>query len=446
MHGEGVRRGYREGAAGQTVEITYVNAIGDPVNARHMPDNSTGAFVTRGEQMLALRRRRMAASHPFFRGGFRPFFFSGAAWAVIALALWVCSLTGEISLPTALPLLAWHRHEMLFGFAGAVICGFLLTAVPNWTGRLPIAGWPLGGLVALWAAARMALLFSATTGLWLAGILDVGFFVVVALFAAREVLEANNRNVPVVGMVLLFGIADGLDYLGTGAVIPAPDLGWQLALAITVLLISLIGGRIIPSFTRNWMTKRGMKKGLPTQPDRFDLVVIGATAVGLLGWLSAPAGTPIGIVLVIAAALQVLRWARWSGYRTFADPLVLILHVGYVWIPVGLALLGLSLMSLVPRSAAIHALTTGAIATMILAVMTRASLGHTARDLKANAATVGIYLLVTAGAVLRVSASAQLIDYNRGIDIAALTWGGAFLLFLASYAPVLWRPRLGEQR
>jgi uncharacterized protein involved in response to NO len=412
-----------------------------------MADNSTGErMVTRGEQMLALRRRRMAASHPFFRGGFRPFFFGGAAWALIALALWICSLTGEISLPTALDPLAWHRHEMLFGFVGAVIGGFLLTAVPNWTGRLPIAGWPLGGLFALWGAARLALLFSAVTGLWPAFMLDVGFFIVLGVLAAREVLEANNRNVPVVGMILLFGIADAVDYLGTAGVIPLPDLGWQLAISLVVLLISLIGGRIIPSFTRNWMAKQGMKTGLPTQPGRFDLFVIAATAVALLAWLSGPAETPIGIVVVAAAVLQAVRSARWSGYRTFADPLVLVLHVGYLWVPAGLALLGLSLMGLVPRSAAIHALTAGAMATMILAVMTRASLGHTARELKANAATIVVYLLVTAGAVLRVAASLRLVDYNTGIEIAGIAWGAAFLLFLIAYAPVLWRPRLGEQR
>jgi uncharacterized protein involved in response to NO len=411
-----------------------------------MADNSTGErMVTRGEQMLALRRRRMAASHPFFRGGFRPFFFGGAAWAVIALTLWICSLTGEISLPTALDPLAWHRHEMLFGFVGAVIGGFLLTAVPNWTGRLPIAGLPLAGLFALWLAARLALLFSAATGLWPAAILDVGVFIALGIVAAREVLEANNRNLPVVGMILLFGFADALDYLAIGGVLPLPDLGWQLAIAIVVLLISLIGGRIIPSFTRNWMAKQGMKSGLPTQPGRFDLFVIGATAVALLAWLTGPQETPIGAVVLAAATLQVVRWARWSGYRTYRDPLVLVLHVGYLWVPVGLALLGLSLIGLVPRTAAIHALTAGAMATMILAVMTRASLGHTARELKANAATVVIYLLVTAGALLRVTAALRLIDYNRGIEIAGLAWGAAFLLFLIAYAPVLWRPRLGEQ-
>jgi uncharacterized protein involved in response to NO len=408
-----------------------------------MADSGTER-LTRGEQMLALRRRRMAAAHPFFRGGFRPFFFGGPAWAVIALALWILALTGQFSLPTAIDPLAWHRHEMLFGFVGAVVGGFLLTAVPNWTGRLPIAGWPLGGLFGLWAAARLALLFSGVTGLWLPAILDVGFFLVLGLLAAREVLEANNRNLPVVGIVLLLGLADATDYLSVTGILPSPDLGWQLAVSIVILLISLIGGRIIPSFTRNWMVKRGMKAGLPTQPGRFDLFVFGATAIALLAWLTGPAEAPIGFVLLIAAALQAARWLRWSGFRTFADPLVLVLHVGYAWVPVGLALLGSSLMGLVPRSAAIHALTAGAMATMILAVMTRASLGHTARELKANAATVALYLLVTAGAVLRVSASLGLLDYRFGIEVAGLAWGCALLLFLIAYAPVLWRPRLGE--
>ena len=163
--------------------------------------------------MLALRRRRMAATHPFLRGGFRPFFFGGPVWAVVALGLWLCSLAGKIALPTAFDPLAWHRHEMLFGFVGAVIAGFLLTAIPNWTGRLPIAGRPLLALFGLWLAARLAVLFSGFVGLVPAALLDVGFFVALAGLAAREVLEANNRNLPIVGIVLLFGLADGADQL-----------------------------------------------------------------------------------------------------------------------------------------------------------------------------------------------------------------------------------------
>ena len=174
-----------------------------------MADTSTRErTVTRGEQMLALRRRRDAASHPFFRGGFRPFFFGGASWALIALTLWICSLTGEISLPTALDPLAWHRHEMLFGFVGAVIAGFLLTAIPNWTGRLPIAGWPLGGLVALGRREAGHALLGSTSGSGRPSFSMSASSSCSACVAGREVLAANNRNLPVVGMILLFGLAD----------------------------------------------------------------------------------------------------------------------------------------------------------------------------------------------------------------------------------------------
>ena len=138
--------------------------------------------------------------------------------------------------------------------------------------------------------------------LWLAAFLDVGFFLVLGLLAAREVLEANNRNTPVISMILLFGLADGLDYLANTNLIPWPDLGWQLAIALIVLLISLIGGRIIPSFTRNWLVKRGMTSGLPTQPGKFDLFVIGATAVAMLFWLLGPAELATGLVLCAAGA------------------------------------------------------------------------------------------------------------------------------------------------
>ena len=220
-------------------------------------------MITRGEQMLALRKKRMAAAHPFLRGGFRPFFFGGPAWAVFALGLWLFSLAGQITLPTAFDPLAWHRHEMLFGFVGAVICGFLLTAIPNWTGRLPIAGGPLAGLFGFWLAARLAVLFSGVTGRGLAALFDAGFFLVVAVLAAREVLESKNRNLPIVGMVLLFGLADAADHASAAGLIGG-DIGWQFAIALVVLLISLVGGRIMPSFTRNWMAKQGITDGLPS--------------------------------------------------------------------------------------------------------------------------------------------------------------------------------------
>jgi uncharacterized protein involved in response to NO len=401
--------------------------------------------ATRGEQMLALRKRRWAATIPFLRGGFRPFFFGAAAWAVVAIALWLCSLAGAIVLPTRFDPVAWHRHEMLFGFVGAAVSGFLLTAIPNWTGRLPIGGRPLLSLFGMWAAARLAVLCSSMLGLWLAAILDVGFFVALSLLAAREVLASKNRNVPVVGLVLLFGVADAADYAGAAGIISA-DLGWHGAIGLIIMLISLIGGRIIPSFTRNWMAKQGLKRGLPTQPQSLDLLVIASTGLALLLWLAFPENRLTGAALLLASAGQVLRVSRWGGVRTFADPLVVILHVGYAWLPIGLLLLGLSVAGFdVPQSAGIHALTAGAMTTMILAVMSRASLGHTGRELKASCLTTIAYACVTAGAVLRVAASIGIGRYDIiMLDVAGSLWAASLIFFLVDYAPVLWRPRLGE--
>jgi uncharacterized protein involved in response to NO len=395
--------------------------------------------------MLALRRSRMAASPPFLRGGFRPFFFFGAVWAVIALTLWILTFSGSLVLPSAFEPLSWHRHEMLFGFVGSIVAGFLLTAIPNWTGRLPIAGWPLAGLVGVWAAARLAVLFSASTGMAAAAIFDVGFYVLLAGLAAREVLAAKNRNLPVVGLVLLLGIANAADHAAAAGLLDDTEVGVRAAIGLVVMMISLIGGRIIPSFTRNWMTKHGIKHRLPTQATPFDLGVLAVTASALLAWTATPNWVLAGGLLIAAGGAQVLRLSRWGGLRSARDPLVLILHIGYFWVPVGLLLLGASLLETrIPRSAAIHALTAGAMATMILAVMTRAILGHTGRELIASPQTVFIYVLVTAGAVFRVASPLGILDYTIGMEVAAVAWAGAFALFLVIYGPILFRPRVGE--
>ena len=396
--------------------------------------------------MLALRKKRMSDTHPFLRGGFRPFFFGAALWAVIAITLWLCELAGYIAVPSSFEGVAWHRHEMLFGFVGAAVTGFLLTAIPNWTGRLPIAGKPLLSLFGLWAAARLAVLFSSLIGVWPAALLDVGLFLSLALLAAREVAASKNRNVPVVGLVFAFGLADAADYAGSAGVIPE-NLGWRSAIALVTIMISLIGGRIIPSFTRNWMVKQRTTRKLPTQPQPLDLLTIASTAIGFLFWLAFADNWLTGVILILAAATQILRLSRWGGLRTRRDPLVLVLHLGYVWVPTGLFLLGLSIGGVsIPQSAGVHALTAGAMTTMVLAVMTRASLGHTARELKAGPITVAAYTCVTMGASLRVAASLGLGSYGVMLNIAGAFWGAALLLFLVVYLPILWLPRLGEQR
>jgi len=395
--------------------------------------------------MLALRKRRMAAAHPFLRGGFRPFFFGAATWAVIAISLWLFVFAGRITLPTRFDAVAWHRHEMLFGFVGAAVAGFLLTAIPNWTGRLPIAGKPLLSLFGMWAVARVAVLLSSLIGFWAAAIFDVGLFVSLATLAAREVIASGNRNIPIVGLVFLFGVTDAADYAGSAGFI-SEDLGWRAAVALIIIMISMIGGRIIPSFTRNWMVKRGVSQGLPTQPQALDLLVIASTAISLLFWLIFPDNWLTGAILLLAAAAQGLRLSRWRGLRTGSDPLVLVLHLGYVWVPIGLLLLGLSIAGVnIPQSAGVHALTAGGMTTMILAVMTRASLGHTARELKAAPLTVAAYVFVTLGALLRVAASLGLGPYGIMLGIAGTVWALALILFLVVYRPILWSPRIGEQ-
>lgn len=398
---------------------------------------------TRGEPMLELRKARMAASPPILRGGFRPFFLVGALWAVIALALWLFALLGGLELPSAFDPLAWHRHEMLFGFVGAMVAGFLLTAIPNWTGRLPIAGWPLAALVGLWFAGRLAVLFSGAIGFAAAALLDVGFYAVMAFVGAREILAAKNRNLPLVAMILLFGAADATDYAAVSGVLADGEVGFRAGIALVTVMISVIGGRIIPSFTRNWLVKQGREQGLPGQPNRFDLAVIVFTALALLGWVLAPGAPLTGGVLVSAGALQLVRLARWSGWRTVSDPLLLVLHVGYLWVPAGLGLLGWSVLDpALPRTAAIHALTAGAMATMILAVSTRATLGHTGRELRAGTLTVGAYWLVTLGALLRLAASLGWVGYQAGLELAGALWAGSFVLFLAAYGPILFGPRV----
>lgn len=388
-----------------------------------------------------MARSRLTQLPPVLRAGFRPFFLLGPLWSLLVVGLWVAATTGAVTLPTAFDPLAWHRHEMLFGYLGAVIAGFLLTAIPNWTGHLPIAGWRLAGLALLWAAARLAILFSALVGAAAAMVLDVGFLMVLGAACAREALIAGNRNLPVIGVVLLFALAALIDHLEALGVLATDGLGWRGGFALVLVLIALIGGRIIPSFTRNWLMKQGRTDRLPAQPSRFDLFAVAITAIALASWVAGITPRAAAALLFAAGALQLGRLARWSGHSTVSEPLVFILHLSYAWLPLGLLLLGQSLLVQAPASTALHALGAGAMASMTLAVMTRATLGHTGRELRADDGTVAIYALVTLGTALRVAAPWLPFDYLFLIRAAGALWGAAFLLFLALYGPKLLGPR-----
>lgn len=387
------------------------------------------------------RRTRLLALPPVLRAGFRPFFFLGPLWAIVVVALWIQALAGTITLPTAFDPLSWHRHEMLFGFLGAVIAGFLMTAIPNWTGRLPIAGWRLAALATIWIAARLAILFSLSVGSVVAMLIEAAFLLTLAGACAREVLIAKNRNIPVVGVVLLFAVAATVDHLEALGFLPTEGLGWRGGFALILVLVTLIGGRIIPSFTANWLIKQGQAR-LPRQATTFDHFTIAVAAVALGCWAFQVAAGLTAALLFTAGLLQVARLARWGGWRTKREPLVFILHLSYAWLPIGLLLLGLSIADDdVSVTAGIHALSAGAMASMVLAVMTRATLGHTGRELHADRGTVAIYTLVNCGAALRVTAPWMPFDYLQLIKVAGSLWGAAFLLFLALYAPKLLGPR-----
>jgi len=386
--------------------------------------------------------RPVRSSFALLSGGFRIFFPLGAFWAILVLALFVAALAGAISLPAALDAVAWHRHEMLFGYLGAIVGGFLLTAIPNWTGRRPITGRPLLALASLWAIARLAILYSLRIGMPIAILCDAGFLLVMATIAGAELYAARNRNVPIVLLTIILAAAAAVDLAEGAGLMVARGIGYRLGIGVILVMVMLIGGRIIPTFTRNWLGKGGVEPGLPAPMQRFDLVAVLVGAATMLAWLVLPDAPATAWLLIGAGALHLARLLRWRGWRTAAEPLVLILHLAYLWVPIGMALLGVGLLgTFVPPVSGVHALTAGAFATMTLAVMTRASLGHTGHMLHAGPATVAIYALILIAALVRVAAPLLPVDYMRSIQVAAAAWIMAFALFLCAYGPLLVRPR-----
>jgi uncharacterized protein involved in response to NO len=272
-----------------------------------------------------------------FSNGFRPFFLLGSIYAGLAILVWLPAFYGEITLTSAFAPRDWHVHEMLFGYLPAVITGFLFTAIPNWTGRLPIRGTPLMALVTVWLAGRFAVTLSADTG-WLAAMLiDASFLLLVALAAAREIIAGRNwRNLAVVMLVLLLLVGNVAFHLEAHFAGGA-DISIRIGIAVVVLLISLIGGRIVPSFTRNWLVRENPGR-LPVPFGRFDTIVVGLGALALVAWVVRPDSPFTGVALALAGLLHLVRLGRWAGDRTLRERLLLILHVGYFFVPLGFLL------------------------------------------------------------------------------------------------------------
>jgi len=395
----------------------------------------------RSSTQTTAERMRAHTGPALFSFGFRPFFLFAALWAALAVPLWIASRQFFGGAVLGQDGMTWHIHEMLFGYLAGVMAGFLLTAIPNWTGRLPVTGWPLAGLFGLWCAGRIAMLAAGSLGVW-AAVIDAAFLVVFAVVVCREVLAGRNwRNLPVAVMVSLFTAANLAFHFGT--LDPGVrDVAVRLALAVGAMLICLIGGRVTPSFTRNWLARQGVDR-LPAPVGRFDQATLVLTGISLVAWAAMPDVVWTGAALALAGALNVARLGRWRGLSTGAEPLVWVLHLGYLWTTAGVLLLGLSILepATVPRAAAIHALTAGGVGVMTLAMMTRASLGHTGQPLTANRATLALYVLANLAALVRVVSAFAPQAYDLLLAIAAGLWLAAFGLFVATYGPLLISPR-----
>lgn len=373
--------------------------------------------------------------------GFRPFFLSAGIWAALTVAIWLPVLAGQIALPTAFAPLEWHAHELIYGFVPAALAGFLLTAVPNWTGRLPVTGMPVLALFLIWVAGRVAIFISDWIGAPLASAIDLSFLVVLAAVVAREIIAGKNtRNLKVLIAVALLIVGNAVFHaeviwgLWSG-------YGNRIGIAAAILLIMLIGGRIIPSFTRNWLVRQGPGR-LPIPFSQFDAAVMVVSGLAVVSWVALPENYWTALLAVAAGVANVVRLARWAGDRTAAEPLVLVLHVAYAFIPVGFLLVAVAIWrpDVVILSGALHSWTAGAIGLMILAVMTRASLGHTGRPLTATLPITMAYAAVTVAGVARIVAAFDVARESM-LHLSATAWVLGFAGFAIIYAPILTKPR-----
>ena len=374
---------------------------------------------------------------PVLRLGFRPFYLGGALLAALIVPLWVALFLGPLQLDTQVPPLLWHAHEMLFGFAIAIIVGFLMTAGKAWTGLPTPRGAALGALALLWLAARVA---SVAGPYALYAALDLALLPAVALIMIRIVLRSRNyRNLPLGVMLALLASANlGFHLAVSGVLQMAAITPLYAGLALIIMIECVIGGRVIPAFTM--AVNPGLK--LVANP-WLERLTLGSTALGLLLWLFAPASVVGLAVLALAGGLHVKRMLGWRSQLALKRPILLILHVAYAWIPLGLTLLALAQIGLVSVSTGVHALAVGATGGLIIGMLSRTARGHTGRPLVPSRAEVLAYALVMLAAVLRVLLPLLLPSlYTVSLVASAVAWSVAFVIYLWIFTPWLVSTRL----
>ena len=385
--------------------------------------------------------QRSTGRLPLFALGFRPFFLLAGLLATVAIPLWLMVLQGRLDPASHLPPTVWHGHEMVFGFAIAVIAGFLLTAVSNWTGRRTASGLHLAALAGLWLAGRVALLCGSHIPAWAAIVIDTAFLPALAAGLAVALVAAGNRRNIVFPVILLVLSAVNLSiHLGSLGVIDwDPSRGLRVAIDLILLVIGVLGGRVIPSFTKNAVPNAKVNPC----PKASMLALIGLAGLALSDVATSnPAVT--GSIALAAGIVNGLRMKGWGSLSTLKHPMLWILHVGYAWLVIGLILRGLAeLFDIVPPDAGLHALTAGAIGSMILGMMSRVALGHTGRSIIPARAVVIAYGLLNVAAMIRVLTPLLLTGglYHPGIAASGALWSLSFLIFTIVYLPILTRPR-----
>ncbi|MGL1921723.1 MAG: NnrS family protein [Hyphomicrobiales bacterium] len=378
----------------------------------------------------------------FFSAGFRPFFLAAATMALLNMVIWIGYLSGVVELHSEFTPSMWHLHEMMFGFVGAAIAGFLLTAVPNWTGRPNLRGLNLASLFALWTMGRVASFYSSYTGIYFAAIADLPFFFILGIYIYKEILATgNHRNLPIAIMVSMFGVANVIIYAEYIWGFESAHYGYRFSILLISLLVMLIGGRIIPNFTANWLKQQGSDIR-PTLMGKFDIYCIAASLFGLLSWVLMPDNIITGFLILIIGFLNAVRFSRWQMAAIFNNHMLLILQIAYLWLAVGLLALGVYIIfQIEPLNMPIHALTIGAFTTMILGVMTRASLGHTGRKVAASKLTLLIFLSIQTAVVSRILATYTDMLHDELLYVSAVAWVLSFAVFIIEYAPYFLKAR-----
>lgn len=385
--------------------------------------------------------RGIASSGPAILSyGFRPFFLLAGIWAVLAMALWVAALTLGWPIGGTYGPVNWHAHEMVFGYTAAALAGFMLTAIPNWTGRLPVSGLPLLCLVLVWLAGRLAMLFPDMVGLEIAFAVEAAFLPLLLVVALREIIAGKNwKNLKIVIALGMLSLANGWFHVAVFRGADSAGAG-RLAVASWIVLIAIVGGRIIPSFTRNWLARNNAKV-LPAPFGTFDKLAIVSMVAALALWIVLPFHPATGALCALVGIVHAVRLWRWRGYKVWSEPIVFVMHAAYGFLCLGFFAIAAVSAGWMSPASAIHVFTVGALGGMTLAVMTRAALGHTGRPITASPATVASYVFLGAAALSRPAVDLMPQYYYPIFALSGLLWLFAFVSFLIVYAPILVAPR-----